>query len=201
ATHDPHIVQGTGYLEYGRIVDIGAAHVQTYLDAKGTLVCDAFNSGLALLLATAMGNAGQLVQNGSSALYELGGSFGVRPEAPETHAAETWESTATYSIEEQIVLEGTTFYKNIKPAGNTNKKPSTESTFWTAIAAWASGTTYSVGNKVAYTPSGGKAAVYTCIKANAKGEAEGPNNSACWTSQQAQSGSQFDMQLGVPTNQ
>ena len=76
ATHDPHIVQGGPYLEYGRLVDIGAAHVQTYIDAKGTLVCDAMSSGFALLFAQAFGSFQQLVQSGTA--YELGGTAGVR---------------------------------------------------------------------------------------------------------------------------
>lgn len=198
ATHDPHIVQGTNYLEYGRIVDIGAAHVQTYLDAKGTLVCDAFQSGLALLMATSFGSAVQLYP-GIQGQYELGGAAGPQIEAPESHNGQVWSATTAYLNTGEYVFEGSTWYENLKgEVANLNKKPSTNAPFWKAITAWASGTTYSPGELAAFTPAGGKSAIYKCILA-AKGVTQGPENGLYWTAITAQSGCQFDMQLGVPT--
>lgn len=201
ATHDPHIVQGTGYLEYGRIVDIGAAHVQTYLDAKGTLVCDAFNSGLALMLAQSFGSAAVLVQNGSSALYELGGASGVRPEAPEAHNSETWSAANTYETLGQIVLEvNGKYYENIKAdATNKNQKPSSAGTYWTVIPTYAAGTTYTAAQKVQYEVAA-KNTIYTSLEAGNKGNTPSISPTQ-WQAAQSFSGSQLDMQLGVPTNQ
>lgn len=84
-TFDPHIVQGGPYLAEGRAVDIGSAHVQTYLDAKATVAGDFMNSGMALLLATAFGSNGKPTQSGTTTAYELGGASGIKVEAPETH--------------------------------------------------------------------------------------------------------------------
>lgn len=86
-THDPHIVQGGPYLAGGRLFDIGSAHEQMYLDAKGTLEGDMMDIGMALLLASAMGTAGTLTEFGTTAAYELGGAAGVTAEAPEKNNA------------------------------------------------------------------------------------------------------------------
>lgn len=90
STYDPHIVQGGPYLRNGAIVDIGSAHVQTYLDVKGTLSGDVMDVGHALLLASAMGTSAQLVQLGTTTAYELGGTnacvLGVTEQAGSTGA-------------------------------------------------------------------------------------------------------------------
>lgn len=83
ATYDPHIVQGGPYLAGGRIVDIGSAHEQMYLDVKGTLSGDVMNTGFALLLATAFGSSGALTQSGTTTAYELGGVAGIVLAAPD----------------------------------------------------------------------------------------------------------------------
>jgi hypothetical protein len=82
-TFDPHIAQGGPYLAGGRVVDIGSAHVQTYQDAKGTLMGDMMNTAAALLLATAFGSSAKLEQSGTTTAYELGGSAGIVLGAPE----------------------------------------------------------------------------------------------------------------------
>ena len=69
----------------GVSVDVGAAHEQTWKDAKGTLACDFMSSGMALLLGTAFGSNGKLTQSGTTTAYELGGATGIKPEAPESH--------------------------------------------------------------------------------------------------------------------
>jgi len=198
ATHDPHIVQGTDYLEYGRIVDIGAAHVQTYLDAKGTLVCDAFQSGLALLLATAFGSAAQLYP-GVQGQYELGGTVGPQIEAPESHNGQVWSAANTYLNTGEFVFEGSTWYENLKgDTTNINQKPSAEGSYWKKLTNWASGTSYTAGQLAPFTPTGGKSAIYKCIL-SAKGVLQSPENGNYWTAITGQSGCCFDMQLGVPT--
>jgi hypothetical protein len=94
-TWDPHIVQGGPYLGYGRIADIGSAHVKMGTDAKATLTGDVMTSAQALLLASAFGCDPTLKQVGTTTAYELfhtppGGSLeaGVVLEAPESHDAE-----------------------------------------------------------------------------------------------------------------
>jgi hypothetical protein len=202
ATHDPHIVDGGPYLEYGRIVQPGVAHVQTWQDAKGTLVCDAMSSGLALLLATAFGSPGQLTESSSLPAYQLGGSGGIRPEPPERNnsAPWIWSGSAEYPTVGEIVLEGTTWYESIKAMAGTviNKKPSTETTFWKVVAPYVATKSYTAGNVVTFTPSGGKAVAYVALTATK--ESEPPANPMEWQVLGAQSGCCFDMQLGVPTN-
>jgi hypothetical protein len=92
ATWDPHPMQGGPYLAAGRIADIGSAHVLTYKDAKMTLTGDVMTSAQALLLASAFGSNGKLTQSGTTTAYELGGSGGIKLEAPESHDAAS-EST------------------------------------------------------------------------------------------------------------
>ena len=82
-TYDPHIVQGGPYLRGGQIVDIGSAHVQTWLDAKGTMTGDVVNTGHALLLATAMGSSAVLTQSGTTTAWQLGGTTGALVGAPD----------------------------------------------------------------------------------------------------------------------
>ena len=202
ATHDPHIVQGGPYLRYGEIVDAGAAHVQTWQDAKGTMVFDAMSTGLALLLASSFGSGGQLIQSGSTAAYELGGSSGIHLEAPESHNVATWETGTLYANVGEIVLEGGKYYENIAAVvgtvPNKGKKPSTESTYWKALAAYVSTKAYAAGEVVTYKPTGGLESVYTAL-ASTTGE-EPASHPTKWQVTAALSGCSFDMQLGVPTN-
>lgn len=81
--YDPHIVQGGPYLAGGRLVDLGSAHVDTWLDAKGNLSGDVMNIGHALLLATALGSTSTLTQNGTTTAYQLGGAGGITLSAPD----------------------------------------------------------------------------------------------------------------------
>lgn len=207
ATHDPHIVQGTDYLEYGRIVDIGAAHVQTYIDAHGTMAFDPMSSGFALLMATAFGSQEQLIQSGTSGAWELGGPTGIVVGPPERNNANTWNASTTYpsaGSQGEIVLEGGSFYKNIAAGTqvNLNQKPSSSALYWTVLPAWKGGTVaYLVGEQVVVTPPGGngKAVAYQCIKNSTANEPE--TSPEYWQVIGSQSGSQFDMQLGVPTAQ
>lgn len=83
ATWNPHPVQGGPYLAEGRIVNTGAAHVLIYRDATGTLDGDMMNSGMALLLAAAVGSSGTLTQSGTTTAYELGGAGGISIGAPD----------------------------------------------------------------------------------------------------------------------
>ncbi len=85
ATYDPHIVQGGPYLRSGGIVDIGSAHEQMYLDAKGTLSGDFMNTGMALMLATAFGSKAILEKSGVTTAYELGGTGGISLGAPDAN--------------------------------------------------------------------------------------------------------------------
>jgi hypothetical protein len=83
-THNPHIVQGGPYLRGGTtIVDLGSAHVQTYLDSTGTIESDMVNTGEALLLATAFGSSGTLTAIGTTAAMQLGGASGISLGAPD----------------------------------------------------------------------------------------------------------------------
>lgn len=82
-TYDPHIVQGGPYLRAGGIVDVGSAHVQTWLDAKGSITGDMVNTGAALLLATALGSSATLTQIGTTTAYQLGGAAGATLGAPD----------------------------------------------------------------------------------------------------------------------
>lgn len=90
ATYNPHIVQGGPYLRNGAIVDIGSAHIQTYLDTTATLAGDVMDVGHALLLASALGTSAQLTQLGTTTAYELGGTnaavLGVTEQAGSTGA-------------------------------------------------------------------------------------------------------------------
>jgi Phage tail tube protein len=197
ATHDPHIVQGGPYLEYGRIIDPASAHVQTWQDAKGTLVFDAMSSGLALLIASAFGTPQQL-QPLTAPAFALGGAAGVQPEAPEHCNANAWSATVQYPSAGEVVIEGGVFYENVLGTGNLNKKPSTEATFWKAVKAYSATVGYTTGQKVIETPAGGKAVAYTNI-ATGTSTAKTPfSNPAVWQVASAQSGACFDMQLGVP---
>lgn len=94
-TWDPHFVQGGPYLGYGRIADIGSAHVKMGTDAKATLTGDVMTTAQALLLASAFGCNPTLKQIGTTAAYEIfhtapGGAAeaGLVLEAPESHDAE-----------------------------------------------------------------------------------------------------------------
>jgi hypothetical protein len=82
-TYNPHIVQGGPYLAGGRLVDIGSAHVQTWLDATGTIMGDVTDVGHALLLASALGTSAQLTALGTTTAYSLGGTNGAVLGAPE----------------------------------------------------------------------------------------------------------------------
>lgn len=90
STFNPHIVQGGPYLRNGAIADIGSAHIQTYLDATGTLTGDVMDVGHALLLASALGTSAQVVQLGTTSAYQLGGTnaavLGVTEQAGSTGA-------------------------------------------------------------------------------------------------------------------
>ena len=199
ATHDPHIVQGGPYLENGRIVDIGAAHVQTWQDAKGTLVMDAMSSGLALLLASAFGTSDQLIKNGTASIYELGGPNGITPEPPERQNANAWTAKITY-YKGQVVWEPSKSdwfeFKETTPKSNTSF---TEAE-WTKLTVW-SAKVWNVGQQVYGAPASGKTAAYTCIQKTGSGGEEPWNYPAFWQVAGAQSGCSFDQQLGVPTNQ
>lgn len=81
-THDPHIVQGGPYLQAGNIVNYGSAHVQTWLDATGTISGDFLTSGMALLFATAFGSPTLLTQIASTTAYQLG-TTGITVGAPD----------------------------------------------------------------------------------------------------------------------
>lgn len=87
ATWDPHFVQGTDYLVGGRTIDIGSAHITTYLDAKGTISGDMPNVGAALLVASAFGASSALTQFGTTTAYKLGGASGVSYNTPDGNAA------------------------------------------------------------------------------------------------------------------
>lgn len=98
-TWDPHLIQGGPYLGYGRIADIGSAHVKLGTDAKATLTGDVMTTAQALLLASAFGCNPSLKQIGTTTAYELwhtppGGSAeaGLVLEAPESHDAEKLSS-------------------------------------------------------------------------------------------------------------
>ncbi|GAC1530896.1 MAG: hypothetical protein NVS3B1_23580 [Marmoricola sp.] len=82
-TYNPHIVQGGPYLRGGQVIDIGSAHVQTWLDATGSIMGDVVNTGHALLLATAMGSNAILTQSGTTTAYLLGGAAGAPVGAPD----------------------------------------------------------------------------------------------------------------------
>lgn len=82
-TYNPHIVQGGPYLRGGQVIDIGSAHVQTWLDASGNISGDVVNTGHALLLATAMGSTATLTQSGATTAYQLGGTTGAALSAPD----------------------------------------------------------------------------------------------------------------------
>ena len=77
STWNPHIVQGGPYLRYGALVNPGSTHVQTWLDAMGTLTGDVVTIGQAGLLAAAFATNAQLQQLGTTTAYALGGSGGV----------------------------------------------------------------------------------------------------------------------------
>jgi hypothetical protein len=98
-THDPHIVQGGPYLAGGRLVDIGSAHVQTYLDAKGTLTGDMMNSAQALLLATAFGSPAKLEAVGTTPAFALGGAGGIVLGAPELNNEPTAKSGCSFDMQ------------------------------------------------------------------------------------------------------
>jgi hypothetical protein len=98
-THDPHIVQGGPYLEGGRAVDIGSAHVQTYLDAKGTIMGDMANTGMALLFASAFGSSAKLEQAGTTTAYELGGAGGVVLGTPEKNNEPNAKSGSQFDLQ------------------------------------------------------------------------------------------------------
>ena len=82
-TYNPHIVQGGPYLRGGGLVDLGSAHVQTWLDAAGNITGDVVNTGHALLLATALGSSATLTQSGTTTAYQLGGATGASVGAPD----------------------------------------------------------------------------------------------------------------------
>jgi hypothetical protein len=98
-TWDPHFMQGGPYLGYGRIADIGSAHIKLGTDAKATITGDVMTTAQALLLASAFGCNPTLKQIGTTTAYELfhtppGGSqeAGLVLEAPESHDAEKLSS-------------------------------------------------------------------------------------------------------------
>lgn len=71
------IVQGTG-LANGRIVDLGSRRSKIWADAKGTMELEFLNSGMALLLANAMGSSATLTQNGTTAAYTITCNLGAQ---------------------------------------------------------------------------------------------------------------------------
>ena len=77
ATYNPHVVQGGPYLRYGALVNPGSTHIQTWLDAQGTLTGDVVTIGQAGLLACAFATNAQLQQIGTTTAYALGGLSGV----------------------------------------------------------------------------------------------------------------------------
>ena len=77
STYNPHIVQGGPYLRYGALVNPGSAHVQTWLDATGTLTGDVVTVGQAALIAWAFATNATLQELGTTTAYALGGSAGI----------------------------------------------------------------------------------------------------------------------------
>jgi len=77
STYNPHIVQGGPYLRYGALVNPGSTHVQTWLDATGTLTGDVVTVGQAALIAWAFASSATLQELGTTTAYALGGSAGV----------------------------------------------------------------------------------------------------------------------------
>lgn len=84
-TYNPHIVQGGPYLANNRVFNLGSAHIDTWLDATGTLSGEMMTSGQALLLATAFGSSSQLTQIGTTTAYGLGGLSGITMGDPATN--------------------------------------------------------------------------------------------------------------------
>lgn len=71
------IVQGTG-LANGRLVDLGSRRSRIWADAKGTLEMEFLNSGMALLLANAVGSSATLTQNGTTTAYTITCNLGAQ---------------------------------------------------------------------------------------------------------------------------
>src|SRR5580704_14262219 len=69
STYNPHIVQGGPYLRNGAIIDLGSTHIQTWLDATGTITGDVITVGHAGLLAAAFGSNATLQELGTTAAY------------------------------------------------------------------------------------------------------------------------------------
>jgi len=86
-TYDPHIVQGGPYLQGGHTVDFGTAHIQTWLDASGTLMGDVCNSSHALLFATSLASTATLTALGTTTAYELGGASGASMGVADTNGS------------------------------------------------------------------------------------------------------------------
>ena len=77
STYNPHIVQGGPYLRYGALVPPGSTHVQTWLDATGTLTGDVVTVGQAALIAWAFASNATLQELGTTTAYALGGAAGI----------------------------------------------------------------------------------------------------------------------------
>lgn len=87
ATWDPHLVYGGPYLEGGITIVPGAARVNTYTDAKGTLTGDMTSSAAALLLKVALASSASLTQLGTTTAYELGGAGGASMGVADTNGS------------------------------------------------------------------------------------------------------------------
>lgn len=168
ATHDPHFVQGGPYLAAGRVVDIGSAHVKTYIDAKGTLTGDFMSTSMALLLAASFGSGAKLKQAGTTSAYELGGATGIKPEAAESHNEKTLECETTSSS------------KSVKGIGTGS----------IAVGAEVTGAGVEAGTVVETIVSATELTLSKAIEAG-KGSA-----TAKLTFKE--SGFSFDMQIGIP---
>jgi hypothetical protein len=77
STWNPHIVDGGPYLLYGQLLSPGSTHIQTWLDATGTLTGDVVTTGQAALTAWAFASNKTLQQIGTTTAYALGGLSGV----------------------------------------------------------------------------------------------------------------------------
>ena len=78
-----HPVQGGPYLRNGELVDIGTARLLQWQDAMATVTGDVANTGMALLLASAMGSNATMTQLGTTTAYGLGGASGFTLSAPD----------------------------------------------------------------------------------------------------------------------